>query len=528
MQSCICLFVVTICWSSEVVIFSVIPDDVSPFATMCTTSLVGAALLFACFAGRIIEAFKSDRMKLFKRVSFLSGLNATYNILGMVGLDYFNVSEGAFTFSMVVVVLPVMLLVMRRGVNSRTWASAIMVLAGICIAVLPTAEMSQVPGFAIMLATCSLRAIFIVKLNDYAREHDPVTLAAGMSGMNAVFSFIPWVIMQPGTFTALPWTPVFIAAVFIYGYFVVAFTISLNVFAQRNATPAQATVIYSTEIVFSVIWATCLPAGIIDPVELTLPTVLGCVLIVVGNIIEIVDVGARTKPTPQDHAVAEAVVEQPLDQETGIGVTLREKLEDPITAMYRRLQSPVIRRMGLFVALLVVYLVIAIPFKVMAVIPGFTDIRPVCMLEPVYGIFFGIPGCLAFAVGNLIGDIASDSLRWSSIAGFVGNFVYPYLMYLFWNKLRKEPFQLRTGRALALFVGTVIVCATVQMAIITPAVGFYYPDVDLFVFGASVLANGIVFPVVFAIPFIFLAQEEIGIRPLGYRMDYTSGLAERV
>ena len=55
----------------------------------------------------------------------------------------------------------------------------------------------------------------------------------------------------------------------------------------------------------------------------------------------------------------------------------------------------------IIVTLTVAYLIVSIPFKVMEIIPGFTDIRPVSMLQPIYGIFFGIPGCIAFAVGNL-------------------------------------------------------------------------------------------------------------------------------
>ena len=60
-----------------------------------------------------------------------------------------------------------------------------------------------------------------------------------------------------------------------------------------------------------------------------------------------------------------------------------------------------LKQVGLVLILTAVYLVVAVPFKVMSVIPGFADIRPVLMLNPVYGIFFGIPGCIAFAIGNL-------------------------------------------------------------------------------------------------------------------------------
>ena len=102
-----------------------------------------------------------------------------------------------------------------------------------------------------------------------------------------------------------------------------------------------------------------------------------------------------------------------------------------------KLSKPV-RLCLMTLVLVLVYLIIAIPFKVMNVIPGFTDIRPVMLLKPVYGVFFGIPGCIAFAVGNLIGDVMSDSLQWSSIAGFAANFLGPFAFYLFWAKLSKK------------------------------------------------------------------------------------------
>ena len=175
------------------------------------------------------------------------------------------------------------------------------------------------------------------------------------------------------------------------------------------------------------------------------------------------------------------------------------------------------------VCLLAVTLCWSCEVIIFSVIPGFTDVRPVYMLQPVYGIFFGIPGCFACAVGNLVGDIASDSLRWSSIAGFVGNFAYPFLMYLFWTKLRKEPFALRRGRTMALFTATAVACTLVQALIITPAVAFHYPDVDAVLFFISVLENGSLFPIGFSIPFIIMLQEELGFSPLAPAANHKLG-----
>ena len=62
-------------------------------------------------------------------------------------------------------------------------------------------------------------------------------------------------------------------------------------------------------------------------------------------------------------------------------------------------------------------MVLSLPFKVMIMIPGFTDIRPVTCVQPIFGLFYGQTGALAFAVGNLISDVLSDSLQCPVLRG---------------------------------------------------------------------------------------------------------------
>ena len=173
----------------------------------------------------------------------------------------------------------------------------------------------------------------------------------------------------------------------------------------------------------------------------------------------------------------------------------------------------------LTLVLLAVFLIVAIPFKVMNVIPGFTDIRPVSLMQPVYGVFFGLPGCAAFAIGNLIGDILSDSLSWSSIAGFAANFLGPFIFYIFWTRISKTPFSLRTGKDLLKQIAMTAVSAIVQAGLITPAVEMIYPEVGSVLFAATVLLNNSVFPIMLGIPLMILMQEELGFKPLAHRKD---------
>lgn len=181
----------------------------------------------------------------------------------------------------------------------------------------------------------------------------------------------------------------------------------------------------------------------------------------------------------------------------------------------KKINPPKPVKLCVLTALLVaVYLIIAIPFKVMSVIPGFTDIRPVMLLKPVFGIFFGIPGCLAFAVGNLIGDIMSGSLRWSSAAGFIANFLGPFVFYLFYMKIFKKPFYLRTIKDIIRQLTVIIISAVIEAVIISPAVKLLYPEIDMLLLFVTILLNGTVFPFMLGIPLMILMQEELGFKPV--------------
>ncbi len=164
--------------------------------------------------------------------------------------------------------------------------------------------------------------------------------------------------------------------------------------------------------------------------------------------------------------------------------------------------------------LLVIYLVVAVPFKVMEIIPGFTDIRPVTLLGPVYAIFYGIPGCVVMAVGNLIMDVVSDSLRWSSIMGFLANFTGPLLIWAYWYYRSSSAFSLRKGRNIIKHVWIMMLSAILEMVLITPAVALIYPEIDAGLFALTVLLNTFLFPVIFGIPITILLQEEMGFVPL--------------
>ena len=171
------------------------------------------------------------------------------------------------------------------------------------------------------------------------------------------------------------------------------------------------------------------------------------------------------------------------------------------------------KTLKLIFIMIVFYLLIAVPFKVMVIIPGFSDIRPVTMLGPIYALFGGLPGCIVFALMNLVMDIAGDSLRWSSLAGLAANFLGPFLLMVFWKhmKKRKTELDLKTPLNMLLFMASLIAAAVLEALIITPAVAVNYPEVSAMNFAVSVILNTSVFPICFGIPLIILMKEEMKI-----------------
>lgn len=289
LQANLCLICVTLCWSTEVIIFSCIPDSVLPFATTFICNAIATVVLAACFFKRIKREMSKSSKKILLKCLLLGVLNCAYNALFMYGLKYFDVSTGAFTFSMTVVVLPVVLITMRKSVGVKTWISVALVLSGIVIAL--GGSLTQIPyaGLLFMLLGCIIRSVFIVKLNDFAREHDSITLSVFISAFVAVISFVIWFVLQPSTFATIPWSSTIIASLFIHAYFIVAFAQTLNIFAQRRATATESTIIYSLEIVFSLIWGAVLPENLVDRAIPTPFHIIGAVLIVAGSLVEIIE-----------------------------------------------------------------------------------------------------------------------------------------------------------------------------------------------------------------------------------------------
>lgn len=296
LQANLCLICVTFYWSAEVILYACIPKGIPLFATSCVTSYAGGLLLLAAFWRRIREAIRHAGRPLVLGSLFLAALSAMYNTMYLYGLKSFDVTTGAFTICMTIVVLPVALLTMHRHVSKGTWLSIALVTVGIVLAMGRSLRGEQLPGLALMGGGCLLRAILIVVLADMAKRHDPIAIAFFLELFAGILSLGGWFCEDSRLFFGLPLSRMLVASWAIYSYFIVAIAQALNIFALKHVTAANATIVYSLEIVFSIMWSIFLPADLIGKVEITPMILLGMGFVFIGSLAEIIDFrGKREK-----------------------------------------------------------------------------------------------------------------------------------------------------------------------------------------------------------------------------------------
>src|ERR1700675_2341079 len=77
------------------------------------------------------------------------------------------------------------------------------------------------------------------------------------------------------------------------------------------------------------------------------------------------------------------------------------------------------------------YAAILIPFKVLPIIPGVTELRPANAVPGVCSLLFGPAAAWGAAIGNVTGDFFAG-IGPGHLCGFVGNLLYGLIPYKAW------------------------------------------------------------------------------------------------
>jgi drug/metabolite transporter (DMT)-like permease len=217
-------------------------------------------LLRFALAAAVMSVFCWRAMRSLRRNEIVAGLSMGFFLFAgyafqTMGLKFTTPSKSAFITGSGVVLVPVLLAIFwGKRVNPWVWSGALAAVVGLYFLTVPSAGFSNLNVGDLLTLVCALMfAFFIIYVGRYSPHHSVATLsfvqvaaAALMMGICVpIFSLTGW---EPAR---LAWTPNLIWAVLISAIGSTAIGFSLQVWAQRYASPTHTAILLSLEPVFA-------------------------------------------------------------------------------------------------------------------------------------------------------------------------------------------------------------------------------------------------------------------------------------
>ena len=269
----------TLIWGTTFIAQDTGMDEIGPFTFNAVRFFVGflaiTPLVFLFELKKFKSEFKSD-VKTFGILSFLIGLSLFLgSALQQVALLYTDVANAAFFTIFYVPMVPIIIFLFKQqSIHWSVWPSVILCLIG---GYLLTNFQDATVRFGDNLVV--LGALFwsthIIFTGIIVKKYDlPLTLGAVQTLIVALFSFIVGSIYEEFIYSDILKE---INSILYAGILSGGFAFVLQIYAQKNISPAPAAIIFSLEGVFATIAAWILLSQILG-----INNLIGCLFILFG------------------------------------------------------------------------------------------------------------------------------------------------------------------------------------------------------------------------------------------------------
>ena len=275
LSALLCTFI----WGTTFIAQDTGMDNIGPFTFNAVRFFIGflaiTPLVFLFELKKFKSEFKSD-IKTFANFSFLIGLSLFLgSALQQVALLYTDVANAAFFTIFYVPMVPIIIFLFKRSsIHWSVWPSVVLCLIGGYLltnfqdATVRLGDNLVVLG-ALFWSTHIIFTGIIVKKYDL-----PLTLGAVQTLIVALFSFIVGSIYEEFIYSDILKE---INSILYAGILSGGFAFVLQIYAQKNISPAPAAIIFSLEGVFATIAAWILLSQILD-----INNLIGCLFILFG------------------------------------------------------------------------------------------------------------------------------------------------------------------------------------------------------------------------------------------------------
>jgi len=275
LSALLCTFI----WGTTFIAQDTGMDDIGPFTFNAVRFFVGFLAIIPLVLLFEVKKFKLElrsKFKTFGILSFLIGISLFLgSALQQVALLYTDVANAAFFTIFYVPMVPIIIfLFKRKSLHWSVWPSVILCLIGGYLltnfydATVRLGDTLVVLGALFWSTHIIFTGIIVTKYNL------PLTLGAIQTFIVAIFSLVVGLIYEEFIFKNILNE---IDSILYAGILSGGFAFVLQIYAQKNITPAPAAIIFSLEGVFATIAAWFLLDQILD-----INNLIGCFLILSG------------------------------------------------------------------------------------------------------------------------------------------------------------------------------------------------------------------------------------------------------
>lgn len=272
------LIFITAVWGSSFTLMKNILDDIPPFAFLALRFSTAAIILLIIFHKRLGKLNKTSMLKGFVIGLMLFGSLA----LQVIGLKYTTAPNSAFITSLSVVMVPIVssILLKKKPARSSMMGVAFAFIGLFFVSGGLNFKVNIGEFLTLLCAICvTMQIIFIDKFTD---NEDPVLLGVLQVVFSAILSIGSWIYIDSKPFTL---NQSIVITILVTGVLGTALAYTGQTIVQKFTSPTRAALIFTLEPVFGVVFFILIPNSQSITEKISLHTLIGCVLILLGTLV---------------------------------------------------------------------------------------------------------------------------------------------------------------------------------------------------------------------------------------------------
>ena len=281
----ISLYIITFFAAVQYVFLSNVPDTVSNFAFLAITNLIGFVITLCVFFHELSRLDKKQVVQAIVLSLELFGFNI-FLLLGSRGMSATVVACVLSSYFAFIVIIS--FVIFHKMPDKNKVIGVLVVLLGVFFMMDANVDSLLNRNILYLVIADFFFALYLLTAERYASTSNPSLLAMGQTLFNFIITLICWGVecLVKGQTMLLPADPPFWGSVFFISFFIRGLYGIVQIYAQRYVSPLNVSLIFSTEIIMTMLASPLLSMAFgTEPGTITPLRILGSLVMVAGILV---------------------------------------------------------------------------------------------------------------------------------------------------------------------------------------------------------------------------------------------------